>query len=72
MMFNSALPYELAVLKKYAEPLLREVKEEDPEYIDAQRLLKMLSYFLELPDESAILNNSLLKEFIGGTCLFED
>ena len=69
MMFNSALPYELAVLKKYAEPLLREVKEEDPEYIDAQRLLKMLSYFLELPDESAILNNSLLKEFIGGTCL---
>ena len=72
MMFNSALPYELAVLKKYAEPLLKEVKEEDPEYIDAQRLLKMLSYFLELPDESAILNNSLLKEFIGGTCLFED
>ena len=41
-------------------------------HIDAQRLLKMLSYFLELPDESAILNNSLLKEFIGGTCLFED
>ena len=72
VMFNSALPYELAVLKKYAKPILEEVREDEPEFVEAWRLLKMLSYFLELPDESAILNNSLLKEFIGGTCLFED
>ncbi|MDO4481480.1 MAG: nucleoside kinase [Bacillota bacterium] len=72
VIFNTALPYELAVLKKYAKPILEEVGEEDPEYVEAWRLLKMLSYFLELPDERAILNNSLLKEFIGGTCLFED
>ena len=72
MMFNSALPYELSAMKKYAEPLLREVKEEEPEYVDAQRMLKMLSYFLKVPDESAILNNSLLREFIGGSCLLEE
>ncbi|MBQ4340613.1 MAG: nucleoside kinase [Firmicutes bacterium] len=72
VMFNSALPYELAVLKKYAKPVLEEVSEDAPEYITAQKLLKLLSYFVELPDESAILNNSLLKEFIGGTCLFEE
>ncbi|MBR6700498.1 MAG: nucleoside kinase, partial [Firmicutes bacterium] len=72
VMFNSALPYELAVLKKYAKPILEEVSEDAPEYITAQKLLKLLSYFVELPDESAILNNSLLKEFIGGTCLFEE
>ena len=72
VMFNSALPYELAVLKKYAQPLLEQVTQDEPEYLDSRRLLKLLSYFLELPDEQAILNNSLLKEFIGGTCLFED
>ncbi len=72
VMFNSALPYELAVLKKYAKPLLEEVGEDDEAYTEASRLLKLLSYFMELPDESAILNNSLLKEFIGGSCLFKE
>lgn len=68
MMFNSVLVYELAVLKKYAEPILKEIKEEDNEYIEAKRLLSLLSYFLSIDDECAILNNSIIKEFIGGSC----
>lgn len=71
MMFNSVLVYELAVLKKYAEPLLREIKEEDNEYMEAKRLLSLLSYFLSIDDECAILNNSIIKEFIGGSCFLK-
>lgn len=67
IMFNSALIYELAVLKQYAEPLLFSVEPEDPEYEEAKRLLKFLDYFLPIPAEN-IPNSSLIREFIGGGC----
>ena len=66
-MFNSALIYELAVLKQYAEPILFGIDREAPEYQEAKRLLKFLDYFLGV-DSSNIPANSLLKEFIGGGC----
>lgn len=67
IMFNSALIYELAVLKQYAEPLLFSVGPEQEEYEEAKRLLKFLDYFLPIPSDS-IPNNSLIREFIGGGC----
>lgn len=67
VMFNSILIYELAVLKTYAEPLLYGIKKGEPEYYEAQRLLKFLGYFLGIPNDS-IPNNSLAKEFVGGSC----
>lgn len=67
VMFNSALVYELAVLKVYAEPLLFQVQPGDPEYLEAQRLLKFLDYLLPLPAEG-INQNSLMREFVGGSC----
>lgn len=67
VMFNSALIYELAVLKQYAEPLLFSVGENEPEYDEAKRLLKFLDYFLPIPSDD-IPNNSLVREFIGGGC----
>lgn len=67
VMFNSALVYELAVLKVYAEPLLFGIPRDCPEYLEAQRLLKFLDYFLPMPTEG-IANNSLLREFVGGSC----
>jgi uridine kinase len=67
VMFNSALIYELAVLKQYAEPLLFSVTEDQPEYTEAKRLLKFLDYFLPMPSEN-IPNQSLIREFIGGGC----
>jgi uridine kinase len=66
IMFNSALFYELAVLKKYAEPLLREIPQDSPYFSEAKRLLKFLKYFIAIEDESSILQNSILREFIGG------
>ncbi len=66
-MFNSALIYELAVLKQYAEPLLFGIGREEPEYLEAKRLLKFLDYFLGV-DSSFIPDNSLVREFIGGGC----
>ncbi len=68
VMFNSALIYELAVLKKYAEPLLKEVSEKDAEYSEAKRLLKFLSYFKSIDKDNYIPQTSILKEFIGGSC----
>ncbi len=65
--FNSALIYELAVLKLYAEPLLFNIPKDAPEYVEAKRLLKFLDYFLAIPSEN-IHHNSLLREFIGGSC----
>ena len=65
-MFNSATLYELAVLKKNAEPLLKLVLENEPEYIESTRLLKFLSYFKPL-DEDEIPPTSLLREFLGGS-----
>ena len=67
IMFNSALIYELAVLKQYAEPLLFEIDKDCPEYVEAKRLLKFLDYFLPVPSEE-IGRNSILREFIGGSC----
>lgn len=67
VMFNSALIYELAVLKLYAEPLLFSINQEEPEYEEAKRLLKFLDYFLPIPSDD-IPNNSLIREFIGGGC----
>ena len=67
VMFNSALIYELAVLKQYAEPLLFSVEPEDPEYEEAKRLLKFLDYFLSVPADH-LPNSSLIREFIGGGC----
>ena len=67
VMFNSALVYELAVLKTFAEPLLFQVSPDAPEYEEAKRLLKFLDYFLPLPTEG-IAQNSLMREFIGGSC----
>ena len=66
-MFNSALIYELAVLKQFAEPLLYSIEPGEPEYFEAVRLLKFLSYFLGVSTEH-LPNNSIVREFIGGSC----
>lgn len=66
-MFNSALIYELAVLKMYAEPLLFNISRESPQHMQAKRLLKFLDYFLPVPADD-INKNSILREFIGGSC----
>jgi len=67
VMFNSALIYELAVLKQYAEPVLFGIEKDCEEYIEAKRLLKFLDYFVGVGSEN-VPANSLLKEFIGGGC----
>ena len=64
--FNSALVYELAVLKQFAEPLLFGIEKDDPGYHEAKRLLKFLDYFLGVTSED-IAKNSLLREFVGGS-----
>lgn len=71
IMFNSALTYELAALRKYAEPLLMEIKEDEVEYSEAKRLLKFLSYFKSIEDDKYIPQTSIFKEFIGGSCFVE-
>jgi uridine kinase len=68
VMFNSALAYELAALKPLAEPLLRQVPPRTPEYIEAKRLLALLEWFLPL-ESDLIPDNSILREFIGGSIL---
>ena len=65
--FNSASIYELAALKQYAEPLLYEIGEDEPEYHEAKRLLKFLEYFLGVSTEN-LPNNSIVREFVGGSC----
>lgn len=67
VMFNSALIYEMAVLKMYAEPLLFAVTPDSPQHMQAKRLLKFLDYFLQVPSED-VSRNSILREFIGGSC----
>lgn len=67
VVFNSALIYELAVLKPYAEPLLFGIGRDEPEYIEAKRLLKFFDYFVGIGSEH-IPHNSILREFIGGSC----
>ena len=66
-MFNSALIYELAVLKQFAEPLLFGISQDEPEYYEAKRLLKFLEYFLGITSEK-LPNNSIVREFVGGSC----
>jgi uridine kinase len=68
VMFNSALAYELAALKPFAEPLLRQVPHGTPEYIEAKRLLAFLEWFLPL-DISLVPHTSIVREFIGGSIL---
>lgn len=65
--FNSVLIYELAVLKQFAESLLFNITEEEPEYYEAKRLLKFLEYFLGVSTEH-LPNNSIVREFVGGSC----
>jgi len=65
VMFNSALVYELAVLKMFAEPLLVQVNNSEPEFSEAMRLLKFLDYFLPITNLDDIPRNSILREFIG-------
>ena len=65
--YNSYLPYELPVMKKYAMPLLLAIDQESPHFMVAQRLLRMLKYFLDLEDDW-VPSNSLMREFIGGSC----
>lgn len=67
VMFNSALIYELSVLKQFVEPLLFGIPSTSPEYVEAKRLLKFLDYFLGVNTED-IPNNSLVREFVGGSC----
>ncbi len=67
MMFNSALIYELAVLKPYVEPQLFVIDRGCPEYVEAKRLLKFLDYFVGIGSEN-VPPNSLLREFVGGGC----
>ena len=68
--FNSALTYEMCVMKKYALPALREVQSNSPHYITANRLIKFLKYFKDM-DDKWVPCNSLLREFIGGSCFAE-
>lgn len=70
VMFNSSLIYELSVLKDYALPLLKEITPKDMEYSEAKKLTSMLEYFKSISSE-LIPNNSLLREFIGGS-IFEE
>ncbi len=66
-MFNSAMIYELAVLKQFAEPILFGIPKDSPEYIEAKRLLKFLDYFVGISSED-VPRNSILREFVGGSC----
>ena len=71
VLFNSVHLYEICVLKKYAEPLLEAITPEEPEYSDAVRMLNFLRFFKTVDDDSAIVNNSILREFIGGSVFTE-
>ena len=66
-MFNSAQIYEIAALKAIAEPILYGVTQDDPEYYEAKRLLKLLEYFLCM-DTTNLPKNSIVREFVGGSC----
>ena len=67
VMFNSALIYELAVLKQYIEPVLFEIDRDCPEYTEAKRLLKFMDYVVGV-GSNEIPKNSILREFVGGSC----
>ncbi len=65
--FNSFLPEELSVMKKYAMPLLTSIEQENPYFPVAERLIRMLKFFDDMPDQW-VPCNSILREFIGGSC----
>jgi uridine kinase len=67
VLFNSYHIYEISILRKLAEPMLREVSPEDKEYAEAQRILRFLQFFRTIEDDTPIVNNSILREFIGGS-----
>jgi uridine kinase len=67
VLFNSVHLYEICVLKKYAEPLLSQIKPDEAEYGDAVRLLNFLRFFKTAENDSVITNNSIIREFIGGS-----
>ncbi len=69
--FNSQCLYELAVLKKYAKPLLEAITPAEKEYSEAQRMLQFLKFFVSIEDDSVIANNSIIREFIGGSILVD-
>ncbi|NLY71631.1 MAG: nucleoside kinase [Clostridiales bacterium] len=69
VLFNSALIYELSVIKKYAQPLLEAIGPEEEAYCEAVRMLRFLRFFKIIEDDSVIANNSILREFIGGSIL---
>ncbi len=71
MMFNSALIYEMAVLRPLAEPLLLQVEPTSPAYVEARRLVSFLRWFLPCQNGSLVPDNSILREFIGGSILEE-
>ena len=71
IMFNSALIYEIAVIKKHIEPLLKKISKDSKYFNEAKRLLKFLKYFVSIDDESDIPNTSILREFIGGSKLVD-
>lgn len=70
IMFNSSLIYEMCILRTYAEPLLMKLEPNNERYSEVKRLIEFLSYFLPI-DAKDIPNNSIVKEFIGGSCFFE-
>lgn len=67
VMFNSTIIYEMNVLKKHVEPILKEIPQDSIAYIEANRILKLLRYFKSI-DENCIPQNSIIREFIGGSC----
>ncbi len=67
VLFNSYHVYEISVLRKYAEPLLRQITPKDEEFAEAQRMLQFLDFFRTIEDDSMIVNNSIIREFIGGS-----
>lgn len=69
--FNTTLVYELAILKKYAVPLLKTIKEDEPEFIEANRLLRSLEYIRDIEIELDIPPTSIIREFIGGSRLLD-
>ena len=71
-MFNSALAYELAIMKKYVYPQLLSITEDSPHYTMARRLVKFLNYIQSADVEDEIPVNSILREFIGGCCFYKD
>lgn len=70
--FNTSHIYEIPILKKHAEPLLKSIKADEPEYEYAQKLLKFLSEFDSYDDDSVVPNDSIIREFIGGSTYAEE